>query len=180
MKAAERLGCVVGAPADLTAITSWACCISRCCQRLSSPYADAGWAPWQRKRKNAHPAMPIWKRYLAVIQPNFPDDHWIANLKNQPDAFLQIVNDFSDEWSQTTEALDAGRNNLKAHRPRPPVSKRKNRILPRRLHSPGAIMPVNRLSSKPCRQAANPYSTVKPSKPSKTGRSNASPKHKSN
>jgi len=49
---------------------------------------------------------------LISLRPNFPDDLWIANWKNQPDAFLESIHTFADEWNQTTEALERDRNAL--------------------------------------------------------------------
>ena len=49
---------------------------------------------------------------LASLKPNFPDDLWIANWKNQPDAFLESIDAFADEWKQTAEALERDRNIL--------------------------------------------------------------------
>lgn len=50
---------------------------------------------------------------VAAIQPYFPDDQWIANWKNQPEAFLQRINGFAAEWKRTAEALDADSNTLR-------------------------------------------------------------------
>ena len=49
---------------------------------------------------------------LESLQLHFPDDLWAANWRNQPDAFLESINTFADEWKQTTEALERDHNKL--------------------------------------------------------------------
>ncbi len=49
---------------------------------------------------------------LASLQPNFPDDLWIANWKTQPIAFLESIHTFADEWKQSIEELEYNRNTL--------------------------------------------------------------------
>ncbi len=46
---------------------------------------------------------------LTALQPNFPDDQWIANWKNQPDSFLESITAFAEEWKQTTDAIEQNR-----------------------------------------------------------------------
>lgn len=53
---------------------------------------------------------------LASLQPNFPDDLWVTNWKSQPNAFLESIQMFADEWKQTTEALERDRNALEVVR----------------------------------------------------------------
>ncbi|WP_353130934.1 AAA family ATPase [Parapedobacter pyrenivorans] len=49
---------------------------------------------------------------LNSLQAYFPDELWIANWKSQPDAFLESINTFADEWEQVTEVLARDRNKL--------------------------------------------------------------------
>ena len=49
---------------------------------------------------------------LASLQRYFPDDLWVANWKGQPEAFVDSIQTFANEWKRTTESLDRDRNAL--------------------------------------------------------------------
>lgn len=49
---------------------------------------------------------------LASLQPNFPDNQWIANWKGHPGAFVDTISAFADEWKKNETALEKDSNKL--------------------------------------------------------------------